>query len=70
MFAAWLATGLWAGAAPATAQEIYAARVNGAGITLKEVEAGFDEMLKDKGMHLLQVISGENRITKKIAIRH
>ena len=55
LLAAWLAAGLWAGPAPATAQEIYAARVNGAGITLKAVEAGFDEILKDKGMHLLQV---------------
>ena len=42
-------------AAAAGAQEIYAARVNGVGIPLPEVEAGFDEMLKEKGLHLLQV---------------
>ena len=53
-----IALGLLLGALlalPARAQEIYAARVNGAGITVQEVEAGFDETLKERGLHLLQV---------------
>jgi peptidyl-prolyl cis-trans isomerase C len=39
----------------AAAQEIYVARVDGNGITVQAVEAAFDEMLKEKGLHLLQV---------------
>ena len=39
----------------AHAQDILAATVNGAGITVQQVEGGFDEMLKEKGLHLLQV---------------
>ena len=43
------------GSAAGWAQDIPAARVNGVAIDLREVEAGFADVLKEKGLHLLQV---------------
>jgi peptidyl-prolyl cis-trans isomerase C len=42
-------------AAPAAAQEVLAARVNGTGITVQQMEGAFDESLKEKKLHLLQL---------------
>jgi peptidyl-prolyl cis-trans isomerase C len=42
-------------ARPAAAQEVLAARVNGTGITIQQVEGTFDEGLKEKKLHLLQI---------------
>jgi parvulin-like peptidyl-prolyl isomerase len=47
---------LWAADLSAVqAQDIHVARVNGAGISTQELEGGFNDLLKEKGLHLLQV---------------
>lgn len=50
-----LAALLLAAASPAAAQELLAARVNGTGITVEQMEGAFEELLKERKTHLLQV---------------
>src|SRR5512135_2340503 len=54
---AWaLSAVIWAAGLPAAqAQEIYVAKVNGVGISMQELEGGFNDLLKERGLHLLQV---------------
>lgn len=42
-------------AAPALAQEVYVVKVNGTGISIRELDGAFNEYLAEKKLHLLQV---------------